>query len=46
VETVEKRLPRATVQKGKIAFGNLASLHSKNYKLLQRNKAIEKKLDK
>ena len=44
METVEKRLPRATVQKGKIAFGNLASLHSENYKLLQKEKTVEKLL--
>lgn len=44
METVEKRLPRATVQKGKIARGNLASLHSENYKLLQREKTVEKLL--
>lgn len=44
METVEKRLPRATVQKGKIAFGNLASLHSEKYKLLQREKTVEKLL--
>lgn len=44
METVEKRLPRATVQKGKIAYGNLASLRSENYKLLQREKTVEKLL--
>lgn len=44
METVEKRLPRATVQKGKIAFSNLASLHSENYKLLQRKKKTVEKL--
>ena len=44
METVEKRLPRATVQKGKIAFSNLASLHSENYKLLQREKTVKKLL--
>lgn len=44
MENVEKRLPRATVQKGKIAYGNLASLHGENYKLLQREKTVEKLL--
>lgn len=44
MENVKKRLPRATVQKGKIAYGNLASLHSENYKILQREKNVEKLL--
>ena len=44
METVKKRLPQATVQKGKIAFGNLASLHSENNKLLQKEKTVEKLL--
>jgi hypothetical protein len=32
------------VQTGKIAFGNLASLYSENYKLLQREKKTVEKL--